>query len=107
MPSNIKLIVFNIYRNIIILSQKNTAKNLANYSKSFSFKCDIVRSSRYKFRFRFGLSAFQSGFILSVNDIVNMVLVLFVGYLGRTWSKPHFLGSYHVTSSPVKVLFAI
>ena len=41
---------------------------------------------------RFGLSAFQVGFLSSVNDIVNLLLVLFVGYFGSKFSKPRMLG---------------
>ncbi len=41
---------------------------------------------------RFGLSAAESGFILSMNDIINMVLVLIIGYSAKSFSKPRLLG---------------
>ena len=40
------------------------------------------------FHVRFGLSSTQTGLIASMNDIINISLVLFLGYLGRKLNKP-------------------
>lgn len=42
---------------------------------------------------RFGLSSTQSNFVMSVNDIVHICLVIFVGYFGRKGHKPIIIAS--------------
>lgn len=41
---------------------------------------------------RFGMSSTESGFLVSMNDIVGLALVLFTGYLGKKVNKPRYLG---------------
>ena len=40
---------------------------------------------------RFGLSSTQTNFVMSINDIVHICLVIFVGYFGRKAHKPKIL----------------
>ena len=56
---------------------------------------------------RFGLSSFQVGFISSFNDIINLFLVLFIGYFGNKFSKPRMLGVMCLIGSIGCMLFAL
>ena len=56
---------------------------------------------------RFGFSSFQVGFISSFNDIINLILVLFVGYFGGKFSKPRMLGIMCLIGSIGCMLFAL
>ena len=42
---------------------------------------------------RFGLSSTQTNFVMSINDIVHICIVIFVGYFGRRGHKPRIIGS--------------
>ena len=56
---------------------------------------------------RFGLSSFQVGFISSFNDIINLILVLFIGYFGAKFSKPRMLGVMCIIGAFGCMLFAL
>ena len=40
---------------------------------------------------RFGLSSYQSGLVLSSNDIMHVSVVIFVGYFGLRGNKPRLI----------------
>lgn len=40
---------------------------------------------------RFGLSSYQTGFLNSCNDIVHIMVVVFVGYFGQKGNKPRIM----------------
>ncbi len=56
---------------------------------------------------RFGFSSFQVGFISSFNDIINLILVLFIGYFGGKFSKPRMLGIMCLIGGVGCMLFAL
>ena len=55
---------------------------------------------------RFGFRSSETGFLNSINDIIQTSIVLFVGYIGGKAHKPRFLGSLVVMTVIASVLYA-
>ena len=55
---------------------------------------------------RFGLSSTATGVILGLTDMMHVVLVLFLGYFGRTSHKPRLIGVTSIFSALTGLLMA-
>ena len=61
----------------------------------FSYSLGVMRTVEK----RFGLPSYKTGLVMSASDIVQTVLVLVVGYLGRKTHKPRYLSISAVLSA--------